>query len=141
MFVKDLGSSNGTYLNGLLLTPNVAYRLNEGDLLQFGVDDVYPTTALRKEQLVILQVKFPLSKPVPTVFTEPNKKTFSPGRILQEARSMLSRSGKIGAPSMSISLNDVHRRSMYGAWDENSVLVQDLTSRLIALAQRHVEQA
>lgn len=36
LHVRDLGSTNGTRLNGQLLQPNRAYRLREGDLLQFG---------------------------------------------------------------------------------------------------------
>jgi pSer/pThr/pTyr-binding forkhead associated (FHA) protein len=34
--VQDLGSTNGTRLNGLELTPNQAYRIREGDELEFG---------------------------------------------------------------------------------------------------------
>lgn len=33
----DLGSSNGTWLNGTRLTPNVEYPLNNGDHLQFAL--------------------------------------------------------------------------------------------------------
>ncbi len=36
VFVMDLGSSNGTYLNGKRLTPNVDQTLNHGDLLSLG---------------------------------------------------------------------------------------------------------
>jgi pSer/pThr/pTyr-binding forkhead associated (FHA) protein len=36
LHVRDLGSTNGTRLNGQLLQPNRAYRLREGNLLQFG---------------------------------------------------------------------------------------------------------
>jgi pSer/pThr/pTyr-binding forkhead associated (FHA) protein len=36
LHVRDLGSTNGTRLNGRLLQPHRAYRLREGDLLQLG---------------------------------------------------------------------------------------------------------
>ncbi len=36
VFVLDLGSSNGTYLNGKRLTPNVDQTLNHGDMLALG---------------------------------------------------------------------------------------------------------
>ncbi|MDW8300465.1 MAG: FHA domain-containing protein [Anaerolineae bacterium] len=36
LHVRDLGSTNGTRLNGQLLQPNRFYRVREGDLLQFG---------------------------------------------------------------------------------------------------------
>lgn len=36
VFVMDLGSSNGTYLNGKRLTPNVDQMLNHGDMLALG---------------------------------------------------------------------------------------------------------
>jgi hypothetical protein len=36
LHVRDLGSTNGTRLNGRLLQPQRAYRLREGDLLQLG---------------------------------------------------------------------------------------------------------
>jgi hypothetical protein len=36
VFVMDLGSSNGTYLNGKRLTPNVDHTLNHGDMLALG---------------------------------------------------------------------------------------------------------
>jgi hypothetical protein len=36
VFVMDLGSSNGTYLNGKRLTPNLDQTLNHGDMLALG---------------------------------------------------------------------------------------------------------
>jgi len=36
LYVRDLGSTNGTRLNGRLLQPQRTYRLSEGDLLQLG---------------------------------------------------------------------------------------------------------
>jgi hypothetical protein len=36
VFVMDLGSSNGTYLNGVRLKPNVDQTLSHGDLLSLG---------------------------------------------------------------------------------------------------------
>ncbi len=36
LHLRDLGSTNGTRLNGQLLYPNRDYRLSDGDLLQFG---------------------------------------------------------------------------------------------------------
>jgi FHA domain/zinc-ribbon domain len=36
VFVMDLGSSNGTYLNGKRLTPNSDQTLNHGDMLALG---------------------------------------------------------------------------------------------------------
>ena len=36
VFVMDLGSSNGTYLNGKRLQPNVDQTLNHGDMLALG---------------------------------------------------------------------------------------------------------
>ncbi len=34
--VQDLGSTNGTRLNGLELVPNQPYRIREGDEIEFG---------------------------------------------------------------------------------------------------------
>jgi hypothetical protein len=36
VFVMDLGSSNGTYLNGKRLMPNVDQTINHGDMLALG---------------------------------------------------------------------------------------------------------
>lgn len=36
VYVMDLGSSNGTYLNGKRLKPNVTQALNHGDMLSLG---------------------------------------------------------------------------------------------------------
>jgi hypothetical protein len=36
VFVMDLGSSNGTYLNGKRLAPNVDQTVNHGDMLALG---------------------------------------------------------------------------------------------------------
>ena len=36
----DNNSRNGTYLNGNFLTPNIQYRLNHGDLLQLGQNNL-----------------------------------------------------------------------------------------------------
>lgn len=36
VFVMDLGSSNGTYLNGKRLAPNIDQTLNHGDMLALG---------------------------------------------------------------------------------------------------------
>lgn len=36
VFVMDLGSSNGTYLNGKRLSPNVDQSINHGDMLALG---------------------------------------------------------------------------------------------------------
>ena len=36
VFVMDLGSSNGTYLNGKRLQPNIDQTLNHGDMLALG---------------------------------------------------------------------------------------------------------
>jgi hypothetical protein len=36
VFVMDLGSSNGTYLNGIRLTPNVDQTISHGDMLALG---------------------------------------------------------------------------------------------------------
>jgi pSer/pThr/pTyr-binding forkhead associated (FHA) protein len=36
-FVTDLGSSNGTTVNGHSLAPNHAYRLRNGDQIQVGL--------------------------------------------------------------------------------------------------------
>lgn len=44
LHVRDLGSTNGTRLNGQLLQPHRAYRLREGDLLQCG--NLYMTIRL-----------------------------------------------------------------------------------------------
>lgn len=35
-YLEDLGSTNGTRINGLTLTPNQPYRLRDGDELEFG---------------------------------------------------------------------------------------------------------
>jgi hypothetical protein len=37
--LRDLGSSNGTFLNGLQLVPMRLVRLHDGDLVQFGTED------------------------------------------------------------------------------------------------------
>ncbi len=34
--VRDVGSTNGTRINGFMLEPNQPYKLNEGDELEFG---------------------------------------------------------------------------------------------------------
>ena len=36
VYITDLNSTNGTRINGLLLTPSQPYRLRESDELQFG---------------------------------------------------------------------------------------------------------
>jgi predicted component of type VI protein secretion system len=36
VFVMDLGSSNGTYLNGVRLKPNIDQTINHGDMLALG---------------------------------------------------------------------------------------------------------
>jgi hypothetical protein len=36
IYVMDLGSSNGTYLNGTRLKPNAAHELHHGDLISLG---------------------------------------------------------------------------------------------------------
>jgi FHA domain-containing protein len=36
VFIEDLGSTNGTRLNGLQLAPHEPYRLRSGDELEFG---------------------------------------------------------------------------------------------------------
>ena len=36
IFVEDLGSINGTYINGQILTPYLPQPLNNGDILQLG---------------------------------------------------------------------------------------------------------
>ena len=35
-YVEDLGSANGTYINGKRLTPNVEQILNHGDIVALG---------------------------------------------------------------------------------------------------------
>lgn len=141
--MTDLGSSNGTYLNGILLAANVPYRVSEGDLLQFGVDDeeslIGTSSLAQKDRLVILQVKWAPAKPSPLEWPE-SKRSFSPSRILQEARNILSRSSKGDLP--------LERRSMASfvappqfSRAEECMRVQDLSSKLVALAQKLVETA
>lgn len=36
MYIEDMGSTNGTRINGFNLTPNRAYRLRSGDEIEFG---------------------------------------------------------------------------------------------------------
>jgi hypothetical protein len=36
LFIRDLGSTNGTFVNGYTLEPNQPYRLSEGDRIEFG---------------------------------------------------------------------------------------------------------
>jgi pSer/pThr/pTyr-binding forkhead associated (FHA) protein len=36
LFIRDLGSTNGTFVNGYALEPNQPYRLSEGDRIEFG---------------------------------------------------------------------------------------------------------
>jgi len=36
VFIKDVGSSNGTYINGKLLNGETEYELKSGDILKFG---------------------------------------------------------------------------------------------------------
>lgn len=134
-------------MNGILLKPHTQYRLNEGDLVQIGVDDGFDLS--KQEQLLVVQVKLCQSKPnFPSELME-TKKTFSPGRILQEARSMLSRSNtKLATGNSSASLYDLHQSSRYdfsssharlNALDSRAAF--ELSSGLIALAQRLVETA
>lgn len=51
LYVKDVGSSSGTFLNGMRLSPtgkdSRPYPLKQGDLLQFGVDFKGKTEGLR----------------------------------------------------------------------------------------------
>lgn len=134
-------------MNGILLKPHTQYRLNEGDLVQIGVDDGFDLS--KQEQLLVVQVKLCQSKSnLPSELME-TKKTFSPGRILQEARSMLSRSNtKLPMGNSSASLYDMHQSSRYefstshvrlNAVDSRAAF--ELSSGLIALAQRLVETA
>lgn len=37
--IRDTGSSNGTFLNGVAIAPMKLIRLSEGDLIQFGTED------------------------------------------------------------------------------------------------------
>jgi len=39
-FIEDVGSSNGTYLNGLRLVPTQRYPLNPGDKIELGKDSL-----------------------------------------------------------------------------------------------------
>lgn len=160
LHATDLGSSNGTYLNGILMKAHTPYRLNDGDLLQFGLDD--EESLRRKEPAVVVQVKlqatpvenqYQASKPsMPSAlsWTETGKKSFSPGRILQEARSILSKSSK----SFSTAEMNPLRRSATGQMSygsnyamqpsmriEETMRVNELSSQLIGLAQRVVEAA
>lgn len=158
VFVTDLGSSNGTYLNGILMKSHVPYRLNDGDLLQFGLDD--EEAAKRKETAVVIQIKLNDSKgnaKASLNWTETGKRSFSPGRILQEARNILSKSSK--SFSSSTDFGNPQRRpsysySSYGYGSstgylgqkssskiEETMKVHELSSKLIALAQRIVETA
>ena len=36
LYIRDLGSTNGTRINGFGVEPNQAYKLHEGDRLEFG---------------------------------------------------------------------------------------------------------
>ena len=44
--IRDTGSSNGTFLNGVTITPMKLVRLSEGDLIQFGTEDANQGTHL-----------------------------------------------------------------------------------------------
>lgn len=49
LYIEDLGSTNGTRINGFQLTPNRKYRLRDGDEVEFarvrvGVRFIRPTT-------------------------------------------------------------------------------------------------
>jgi len=166
LWVTDLGSSNGSYLNGILLKAHTPFRLNEGDLLQFGVEDDLLDVEKKGQPLVVLQVKIPAAPQIPQTNQIPQiisqktvaaGRTFSPGRILQEARSMLSRSTASRAASTSSydmpsyqhqhqhqhQQQQHHRYSLSASFArvQESRACFDLSSGLIALAQRLVEAA
>lgn len=130
-----------------MLKPHSQYRLNEGDLVQIGVDDGFDLA--KQEQLLVVQVKLYQSKPNLSSELMETKKTFSPGRILQEARNMLSRSNaKLPIGNSSTSLYDLHLPNRYDFSTSHARLnvgdsraAFELSSGLIALAQRLVETA
>lgn len=136
-----MGSSNGTYVNGILLKAHSPYRFNDGDLLQFGIDDGFDSinNGGRKEQVVVLQVKLPRGSP--SIEPEIPKKIFSPGRILQEARLMLSRSSARLPSSQSEMLSAPSASRIIRPTIPAQRSVYDLSSSLIALAQKLVETA
>lgn len=39
-YIKDLGSTNGTYVNGKKLTPHIAFEIHDGDQLDFSFNFV-----------------------------------------------------------------------------------------------------
>jgi FHA domain len=53
MYIKDLNSSNGTFLNGTQLKGLQPALLQENDIIQFGTED----EDARKESVVIVQVQ------------------------------------------------------------------------------------
>lgn len=62
MVVEDLNSSNGTYVNGVMLQPQTPHVLSEGDLVQFGIND---SDDGDKKSVILVQVLFePQGAPV-----------------------------------------------------------------------------
>lgn len=115
--VADLGSSNGTLLNGQPLAPNVAYRLNNGDVIQLGSDDEDLPPKDRQpssgcDEALTIQVLFrqPPSPPqlADLKASEHRKATFSPGRVLEEAKKMLGKPAETSQAS-----SQYYRTTMY----------------------------
>lgn len=151
IWVTDMGSSNGTYLNGILLKSHMPYRIGDGDLLQFGADDEASGLEGGHRPLV-LQVKMAsvgLTSSSSTFSTSsismpeemPRRTMFSPGRILQEARSLLSKSNtRFASGSMGEVFTGTSVTSSF--WTPSPAQkAQELSSGLIALAQKLVETA
>lgn len=94
LVVEDLESSNGTFLNGEQITPRIPYRLNNGDIIQFGSEDEdldyrqSSSQTIRNGREEALVVQFLL----PSESVDNKKAVFSPGRVLQEAKKMLGKS-------------------------------------------------
>ena len=63
VYVKDLNSSNGTFLNGNQLRGMQPVLLQENDIIQFGTED----EDVERESVVIVQVQLPPSPPSTTL--------------------------------------------------------------------------
>ena len=74
-YISDLGSTNGTYLNGNKLNPNEDHILRDGDIVGLGVDEVLlvfsgPVGTVRIDTAVIARASQPDEGDVTTSVVE-----------------------------------------------------------------------
>lgn len=101
VILEDLGSSNGTFLNGEQITPRIPYRLNNGDIIQFGSEDEdldlghSSSRNIHHEEALVVQLL------LATAAGDTKKPVFSPGRLLYDAKKILGKSVDISRAASS----------------------------------------